>query len=159
MNEKAGVWIDHRKAVIVVLTLTGEHTTQIVSQVEKHLERSGDSPLKGRYESLQVPADDCRQRALTGELNVYYDAVIAGLRSAQSLIIFGPGEAKGELKKRLDKNRLGGRVAAVETVDKMTDGQIAAKVRGYFSTPWSAEGPKSGRPNAGLQGKSTSVKE
>ncbi|MCX6555193.1 MAG: hypothetical protein NTZ12_09310 [Candidatus Aminicenantes bacterium] len=47
-------------------------------------------------------------------------------------MIFGPGEAKGELKKRLERDGLGGRIAAVETVDKMTDRQIAAKVRKRF---------------------------
>jgi hypothetical protein len=152
MKDKAGVWIDHRKAVIVVVSSSGEHTAVVISRVEKHLERSGDSPLKGRYESFQVPADDSRQRALTGELNIYYDAVIAALRNSDSFIIFGPGEAKGELKKRLAKSKLGGRVAAVETVDKMTDRQIAAKVREYFSAAWSAKGPKYGRANAGLRG-------
>jgi hypothetical protein len=133
MKDKAGVWIDHHKALIVVLTPDGAYSALIVSKVEKHLERSGDSPLKGRYESCQVPADDSRQRALTGELNIYYDAVIAALRTADSLLIFGPSEAKGELKKRLVKNKLGGRVAAVEPADKMTDRQIAARIREYFS--------------------------
>jgi hypothetical protein len=65
----AGVWIDHRKAHIVGLTADGEISTVILSKVEKHLERSGDSPMKGAYEALQVPADDSRQRALTGELS------------------------------------------------------------------------------------------
>jgi hypothetical protein len=152
MKDQAGVWIDHRKAVVVVVSYTGEHTGVIVSKVEKHLGRSGDSPLRGRYESLQVPADDSRQRALTGELNIYYDAVIAALRNSESLVIFGPGEAKGELKKRLAKSGLAGRIAAVETADKMSDRQIAAKVREYFSAAWSAKGPKYGRANAGLRG-------
>ncbi len=152
---KAGVWIDHRKALIVVVTPAGERTTLIISKVEKHPERSGDSPLKGRYAASQVPADDSRQRAYTGELNIYYDAVIAAVRNVESLVILGPGEAKGELRKRLVKNKLGGRVAAVATADKMTDRQIAAKVREYFSEPWSAQAPKYGRPNAGLQGKSS----
>ena len=62
MKDKAGVWIDHHKAVIVLVTAGGEHTAVIVSKVEKHLERSGDSPLKGRYESLQVAADNRCQR-------------------------------------------------------------------------------------------------
>lgn len=150
MQGNAGVWIDHRKALIVLVTPTGERTALVVSKVEKHPERSGDSPMKGRYESRQVPADDSRQRALTGELNIYYDAVIAALRSAESILILGPGEAKGELKRRLGKARLAGRVAAVESADKLTDRQIAARVREYFSVAWSAKGPKYGRPNAGL---------
>jgi hypothetical protein len=133
MQDNAGVWIDHRKAVIVLVTPAGEHIALVVSKVEKHPQRSGDSPMKGRYESRQVAADDSRQRALTGALNIYYDAVIAAFRAAKSVLIFGPGEAKGELKRRLVKARLGGRIAAVETADKMTDRQIAARVREYFS--------------------------
>jgi hypothetical protein len=132
MTTKAGIWIDHRKAVIVTLSPEGDHTTLIDSNVEKHLERGGDSPLKGRYEARQVPADDSRQRALTGELNIYYDAVIAVIRDYGSLLIFGPGEAKVELHKRLLKMKLGARVAAVETEDKMTDRQVMAKLRTHF---------------------------
>jgi len=154
MKDKGGVWIDHRRALVVLLTPTGERTALIVSKVEKHPQRSGDSPLKGRYESAQVPADDRRQKALTAELNIFYDAVIAALRNVGSFIILGPGEAKGELKRRLVKSKLGARIAALETADKMTDGQVAAKVRGHFSGPWASKGPKAGRANAGLRGAS-----
>jgi hypothetical protein len=132
MNIKSGAWIDHRRSVIVTLTSTDEQVRHIMSNVEKHLERGGDSPLKGSYEPNQVPADDRQQRALTGELNIYYDAVIAALRDSEGLLLFGPGEAKGELHKRLVKAKLGPRVLAVETADKMTDPQIVAKVRAYF---------------------------
>ena len=132
MGGKAGVWIDHRGSVIVALTDGGEHITHIESNVEKHLARGGDSPLKGSYEPLQVPADDRRQRALTGELNTYYDSVIAAIRNFNRLLLLGPGEAKGELHKRLVKSKLDSRVDAVEAADKMTDLQIAAKVRAHF---------------------------
>jgi hypothetical protein len=132
MKTTVGLWIDHRKAIIVAVTEKGEETGLIISKAEKQLRRSGDSRLKGRYEPLQVPAADSRQKALTGHLNIYYDAVIASIRDAESILIFGPGEATGELKKRLKKNKLGGRIVGIETVDKMTDRQIAAKVRTYF---------------------------
>ena len=132
MSSKVGVWLDHRKSVIVTLNSNGEHITHIVSRVEKHLERGGDSPLKGSYEPLQVPPDDRRQMALTGDLNTYYDSVIAAIRHYDSLLLLGPGEAKGELHKRLVKSKLNARVDAVETADKMTDPQIAAKVRAHF---------------------------
>jgi hypothetical protein len=132
MNGKAGLWIDHRSSVIVGLTADGEHITHIASHVEKHAERSGDSPLKGPYEAHQVPADDSRQRALTGELNVYYDAVIEALRGYDTVLLFGPGEAKGELRKRLLKAKPAARIDGVDTADKMTDPQIVAKVRAHF---------------------------
>ena len=132
MKSAAGLWIDHRKAVIVVVTDKGEEIKLIVSKVEKQLRRSGGSPLKGPYEAQQDPLDDSRQREFTGHLNIYYDAVIACIREADSILIFGPGEAKGELEKRLANKGLGGRVDGIETVDKMTDRQIAAKVRQRF---------------------------
>jgi hypothetical protein len=132
MSSKAGIWIDHRRAVIVTLAADGEpHTEEIFSQVEKHPERSGDRPMQGSYESHQVPADDSRQRALTGELSVYYDAVIAALGKASPVLLFGPGEAKGELHKRMTKHKLAADVS-VETQDKMTHPQIVAKVRAHF---------------------------
>jgi hypothetical protein len=63
---------------------------------------------------------------------VYYNAVIACIRDAESILILGPGEAKGELKKRLVRNKLDGRIVGIETIDRMTDRQIAAKGRRYF---------------------------
>lgn len=126
MKRAAGLWIDHRKAVIVSVSDEGEETKQIESGMEKHVRFSGGS------RSEEGKADDQRDRQFTGHLNTYYDAVIAHLRDAESILIFGPGEAKGEFEKRLANEGLGGRIVGIETVDKMTDRQIAAKVRQRF---------------------------
>jgi len=133
MSKQLGLWIDHRQATIVAVTETGEETSEILSDVEKQLRRSGDSPLKGSYEALQMPADDSLQRARTGELNTYYDEVIAHIRDADSILIMGPGVAKHELQKRMEENRLGARVVGVETVDNLTEPQLVAKVRQHFA--------------------------
>jgi hypothetical protein len=133
MRAEVGLWIDHRKALVVAVTDKGEELGLIISKAEKQLRRSGDSPLQGSYAAQHGRADDSRQRARTGQLNLYYDAVIACIADAESILLFGPGEAKGELKKRLEKRNLGKRIAAVETVDKMTNRQIAAKVRKHFA--------------------------
>jgi hypothetical protein len=133
MKAKVGLWIDHRKAIVIAVTDKGEEIGLVISAIEKQARRSPGSRHTGPYEPQQVPADDSRQRALTGHLNIYYDAVIASIREAESIMIFGPGEAKGELKKRLERIDRGGRIVSVETVDKMTDRQIAAKVRRHFA--------------------------
>jgi stalled ribosome rescue protein Dom34 len=93
-----------------------------------------------RQSGVSMPADDTRQREATGHLNDYYDEVISYIRDAESILIFGPGEAKGELNKRLEKDNLGGRIIGIETSDKMTDPQIAAKVRDHFLKKNSAAG-------------------
>ena len=133
MSTKAGLWIDHKKAIVVLIKATGEEMIQISSNAEKQLRRTGSTPLQGNFESQQVPADGSRQRIFTGQLNAYYDEVIACIRYAESILIFGPGVAKGELKKRLAVKNLGDRISGVETVDNMTDPQIVAKVRQYFA--------------------------
>ena len=132
MTHQAGIWIDHRKAIIVELTPDGETIKTVQSQVEMHPERGGDSPMKGGYEARQVPADDSRQRALTGDLNHYYDAVIAALPHDVSLLLIGPGEAKGEFYKRIVKTKPAARISAVQTDDKMSDKEVIANVRAHF---------------------------
>lgn len=96
-----------------------EETKVIHSDVKKHGKSGND-------------ADDTSLSVLTEHLNIYYEQVISQLRGAESIFLFGPGEAKGELEKRLAKENSGERIAAVETADKMTDPQIAAKVKEHF---------------------------
>ncbi len=45
------------------------------------------------------------RETFTGHLNIYYDEVISCIRDAESILIFGPGEAKGQVKNVLrEKN-------------------------------------------------------
>ena len=132
MGKKAGIWVDHRQAIIVIILDKGIETKHVRSQGEKQLRRSGDSPLKGPFEAQSVPADDRQEAKLTGYLNIYYDEVIACIFEADAILVFGPGEAKVELKKRMESQEVGKRIVGVETADKMTDQQIAAKVLQFF---------------------------
>jgi hypothetical protein len=131
MKLKAGLWIDHREAVIVVLTGTGEETKRVQSTVEKQLRRSGE-PDHGSFEAQEVPADDSREKEFTGNLARYYDEVISYLRDAESILVFGPGKAKVELKKRLEKHPSESHMIELEAADKMTESQIIALVRHHF---------------------------
>lgn len=122
MKKTVGLWIDHERAVVVFLAGNDAEIKLVTSDIEKQHRQSG----------VATPADDIRQRKSTGELSGFYDEVISCLRGAEEILILGPGEAKGELRKRLEKNYLGRRIVGVETSDKMTDPQIVAKVREHF---------------------------
>ena len=124
MNKQVGLWVDHRESIIVFVTDKGEETKRITSNMEKHVRFSGGAEA--------VSEEDMRDNKFAGHLSKYYDEVIACIGDAESILIFGPGEAKGELEKRLEHKGQGGRVVGVETVDKMTDRQIAAKVQQRF---------------------------
>ena len=129
MNKQAGLWIDHREAVIVLLTDKDERITHIKSDAEKQVRFPGGSRKDGLQKTEAV-----RGKRLEQDLGKYFDDVIDTIREAELIQIFGPGEAKGELAKRLEAEGLKERIVEVETMDKMTDHQIAAKVREYFLT-------------------------
>jgi hypothetical protein len=131
---EAGVWIDHRKAVIAILAGANEEMRQVTSGMEKRVRYS--------RAAQEDSAEDQRDRRFTGHLNKYYAEVIACIRDAESILILGPGEAKIELEERLGKEGLSGRIAGIETADKMTERQIAARVRQRFLEPAQAPGPK-----------------
>jgi hypothetical protein len=132
MKKIVGLWIDHRRASIVFVKDDKEESKLIESNVEKQGGRFDGVRSKTPYESQLVPADDSREKSFNSHLTSYYDEVISCIRDQDAILIFGPGEAKGELKKRIEKIGLGERVVGIETIDKITDRQIAEKVRNYF---------------------------
>jgi stalled ribosome rescue protein Dom34 len=125
MTLDVGLWIDHREATIVTLADKAEDVKHIVSGMEKHVRFGGVAE--------KSTGEDNRDRRFANHLNQFFEEVINSLRAADSILIFGPGEAKGELAKRLEIENLSGRVIGVETVDKMTEPQIAAMVRERFT--------------------------
>jgi hypothetical protein len=125
MKSNIGLWIDHREAVIVSLSEKVEKTMRVISDMEKHVRFSGGAGNNS--------AEDHREKRFAGDLHKYYDRVVSCIRDADAILILGPGEAKGELRTRLEGLALGGRITGIETADKMTDRQLAAKVRQHFA--------------------------
>lgn len=134
LKTEVGLWIDHREAIIVTLTGEAEVTTIIDSESGKHIRYSGSSHSKTPAGLKEVTSEDGRDRKFENVLNEFYDEVVAAVRGAEAIQIFGPGEAKGELEKRLERAGLKEHVLAIEAADKMTDRQIAAKVRKRFQS-------------------------
>lgn len=132
MKREVGLWIDHSKTVMVTLEDEKEETREIRSNVVKQTRLSGGRSAEKANISDMSNAEDMIDRRYENHLNEYYDGVVSMLRNADSIWIFGPGEAKDELKKRLEREGYKGQIMRVETVDKMTDRQIAAKVRQHY---------------------------
>ena len=124
MNHKAGIWIDHKRAVVVSTSAGGVTTKTLESEVEAHPRYSGQQDGGGekKYEERHGK-----------HLDRYYDEVISELGQPEALLIFGPGEAKLELKERLSRSPAPSeRTVDIKTTDKLTDPQIVAKVKQHF---------------------------
>ncbi len=119
MKNNAGLWVDRANAVIVLLTDGDEEIKYIDSDTRNH-------PNSNEF------ADDIRLSVEKEYLKRYYDEIITCVSEAESVFIFGPGEAKDQLKKRFEGSDHSGKTLVVETADKMTEPQVAAKVRNHF---------------------------
>ncbi len=132
MHTQAGVWIDHKRAILVLLHDGKEDITEIPSNIEKHVRYAGGS-TSGSTEGIHEPiAEDKRDRKYMNHLKSYYEEVTTSMRDADAILIVGPGEAKGELKKHLESSKRGASIVGVEAADKMTNNEIVAKVRKHY---------------------------
>jgi hypothetical protein len=132
MEKQIGLWIDHKKAVLVIFEDEKEEVKQIESNMEKHVRFRGGARSKAAYSPNFFKAETQLDRRFNEHLNKYYSQVISAIDGASSLFVFGSGEAKHELEKRLKSGKRHTPTIHVETADKMTDRQVAAKVRKYF---------------------------
>lgn len=125
MNRKVGLWIDHDKAFIISITNDGEARRIITSNMEHYVRYSTNVPGDGSDE-------DVRDRRYWNHLDEYYGKVILKIGDAKSILLFGPGEAKYELKKHLADRGMLENIISIESTDKLTDAQIIKKVRERF---------------------------
>ena len=133
MNQKIGVWIDHQKAVIVFASADSVTARTLESKIGPHARHSG----RAGYPTPDGPSEGSGERDYEARydqhLNRYYDEVIAESGQPDSLLIFGPGEAKLQLAERLTHSTTKpAHPVAIETTDKLTDPQIVAKVRDHY---------------------------
>jgi hypothetical protein len=131
MKREVGLWIDRQKTVMVTVLGEIEETLEIRSNVGKLVKPltklHAQIPIVSRKENVDTVQND-EGSYLSG----YLDGVVSMLRNADLIWIFGPGDVKHELKKRLERVDLGERIVRVEAVNKMTNRQIIAKVRQHY---------------------------
>lgn len=132
MKIEVGLWIDHDKAVIVIIKNGVAVTREIVTNLEKQVLFSSSANSSISTNTRGSDAEDMKDRKFVNHLNQFYDGIITLIRNAESIWIFGPGEAKAELENRLKKASLGARIVGIYPVDIMTTPQIIAKVHAHY---------------------------
>jgi len=132
MKKYAGLWIDHKKAILVITAGGKEEKKLVLSNTEKNVRFSGGHHSKTPYGAYRGSYESTQDRRFTNNLNRYYDEVIKAVHDAESILIFGPGEAKGEIEKRLKGKNYPGQIVCIETADKMTDRQVSEKIHEHF---------------------------
>jgi hypothetical protein len=132
MSKQAGVWIDHARAEIVILKDRETSTRTIRADVAGHRKSTGQQgvPLPGHAGG---GSDSKEQRHRAHGLQRYYEQVARALEGAGEVLIVGPGEAPGELKKHIESRSKRHSAISVRASDRLTEEQLIAAVRNFFA--------------------------
>jgi stalled ribosome rescue protein Dom34 len=116
----AVIWIDHHEAHVFNFN---------ADQADEKIVHAVHSPRH-----LHTKAGSASGTHVTDEPEFYRD-VAASVRDAQEILIAGPSSAKTEFVKYLHVHAPAtlGRVSGIETMDRVTDNQLLAEARRYFS--------------------------
>lgn len=134
MKRQTGIWIDTSKAIIV--TLEGgkdEKISEIDSDVENkvyHDKEGNKGTFSGVHHGSSETKFDNRKKE---QLDFFIKEVLAYVKGADELFVFGPAETKIRLEQKIQDEKLfANKLKAVETADKMTLNEIVAKVKKFY---------------------------
>ena len=134
MIKNIGVWIDHKEAFLVFVE--GVHTKieRIESNAEGHFRPSGGWKASGTNVAQSVLKEQKADSRRMQQYAKYYKEVIKKAGNLSNLYIFGPGEAKLELKKEIEKMKgQHARIVTIEASDWLTENQIASKAKSFLA--------------------------
>lgn len=132
MEKQVGVWVDHRTAVIVTIGEDKETVQVVHSLIEMQGYTSDGSGLRPEYGQQDKHADDTLQNQSSVHLKKYYNDIAAHIKNADFIMLMGPGEAKVELRKNLERRMMNDKIVEVMPADKLTEREITLKVRAYY---------------------------
>jgi hypothetical protein len=133
MHCKVGIWIDHKKAVLVFASGGRVTTRTLESDIGPHARYSDHAAYPTPGGPRDGGGEKTYEERYDQHLDRYYDEVIRLVAHPAALLIFGPGEAKLQLKDRLSRSSgFSESIVDLETTDSLTNPQIVAKVKEHF---------------------------
>lgn len=129
-----GVWIDKDKAHVVTLNGKNEELSTINSNVE-HYHIGGGSGSKAKGGPQDVVQDSKYLEREKHQFKAYFKELATLLNKADEIVLFGPAETSVNFKKELEENykELNSKVQSVNKADSMTNNQVIAWVRDFYS--------------------------
>lgn len=134
--DKMGIWLDHKKAVLVFLDGEKCKVEHVESDAENHYHHSGGWKSAGSNMAQSVVKESTAEERRHHQYHAFYKKIIGMCDNVGEMYIFGPSEAKLEFKKELDKIKVSHiSVHDVEASDKLSEYAIVNKVKEHFHVP------------------------
>jgi stalled ribosome rescue protein Dom34 len=131
---KTGIWIDKDKALIVTLKNGEAVLCTLYSSIEHfHVHGGSGTRLKGGPQD--VVQDSKYLRREKHQLKQFFKKIASKIRGTNALVIFGPSDTNEKFSDELHANykSLSAHIKGVKKVDSMTNNQLKALVRDFFS--------------------------
>jgi hypothetical protein len=132
MANQIGVWLDGTKAV-VVKPVTGT-ITEVLANIDNKVHHANEGKrtalVRGQRVNMEKKFDERKKH----QTHDYLKDVMAELKAADEIYVFGPAKMKTNLKAEILKDKiLKNKLRGVESADSLTNNQIVAAVKKYFS--------------------------
>lgn len=128
----AGVWLDHRRAFIATFSTDQSQVKEILSEADEFNPRGGSGSERPYGKQDAISEKNFLERR-NQQLHNYYVQLISYLNHVDRICIMGPGMAKTELMKEVNKYPdLAQKVEAITTADNLSEKQLLAKVRKFY---------------------------
>jgi hypothetical protein len=135
-SRRVAIWIDHHEAILLAFEV-GPFASSVPH-------RPGDGWSQHRVDGQQYPL-----------MQQYYDAVLSHLEPQDEILILGPGQAKRELRQRIEQHGgLRGKVVGLYHASRLADAELifpTSQVSPSEAIAAAAMAPK-GKLKAGFRG-------
>ena len=127
MNAQLGIWIDHKKAIVVSVAPDRSAVTRLRSSLRSH----------GRYHGAHDSGGERKYEARHEQgLAHYLDAVARHVERGDEVLILGPGETKRALARRLGQIKsLIGVTTKTSPADALSEAQLVTTIRKRYRLP------------------------
>jgi len=130
-----GIWLDKEKAHIVTIDNANEKFETILSNIE-HYNIHGGSGTPSKGGPQDVVHDSKYLEREKHQVKTYFENIIDKVKDSSAIVIFGPAQTNERFAKTLHENynALATKIKAVKKADSMTDNQVKAWVRDFFTS-------------------------
>ena len=133
MEKNVGIWLDNEKAYIITLIDGNENVEKIESNIETRVRIEGEKKSYSRLGGMFINPQKKKTKRKNHQLKDYFDIILKRTRDASSIYIFGPADAKTNLKKIIQQEKnLNRKLERVDASDKLTQNQMIARVKEVF---------------------------
>lgn len=129
-----GIWIDTKQAKIIHLEGDKNTIDVILSEIETKEREDGENGNQGRFGDQYIDPEKHKHNKLNEQTKAYLKRILLALKVNTSFVVFGPSTMKFQLEKDVKEDKaLKGRLDGVKTADSMTDNQMVAWVRDFYT--------------------------